>query len=82
MAKSSRDYLKELELLAFTRKSKDHPRGATMVKKHRSVSGRCTLCGGTHTLKEHKSHGVGAYDRIHPGQAKRKARKAKRRSRR
>lgn len=35
------------------------------VKRHPRVTAKCTHCGGPHSAKEHRSHGVGSFFRTH-----------------
>lgn len=34
---------------------------------HKAVRKSCMLCGGPHTIAQHRSHGVGSFARTHKG---------------
>lgn len=61
-------YEKATAKISFEKRG-ESGRAVTMVKRHPQTPGgrKCERCGGTHTLAQHRSHGEGAFARIHGG---------------
>lgn len=69
-------YEKELRLLKFMQSIKPTKKGGkartrTMVKPHYNVTMKCKLCGEYHTVHQHRSHGPGAFARVHSSKKRR-----------